>query len=276
MIVDGKKIAEALLKTYAQEVKELRRKPVLGILLTEENSIVRRFITAKKAYAERIGVTVHLETLSTESRLTEKALGSVLALARACDGLVVQLPLAPGIDGDLIWKLLPMPRDVDVLGITAYELYAENRLPIMPPVVAAMKEVLMAYNISLRGKRVAIVGEGRLVGKPASVWVRREGGLLDVITLETLDKTERLQEAEIIILGAGSPGLLRVEDISEEVVVLDAGTSEEGGKLLGDADPRVAEKAALFTPTPGGLGPITVAMIFKNLLQLMALEHHER
>lgn len=270
MKIDGKHMADMLLANFAEEIKTLPRAPVLGILLTEENPVVRKFILAKQAYATRIGVDVHFVSMKPLEG-NEQALAHVLELSRACDGLIIQLPLAHNLDGDTLFKLLPMERDVDVLGQTAYALYTENRLPIMPPVIAALKEVLTAHNVVLRGKRVVIVGEGRLVGKPAAVWVKREGGLLEIISKDTHNNETLLREADIIILGAGSPGMLLPEHIKEDAVVLDAGTSEEGGKLMGDADPGVAEKASLFTPTPGGIGPLTVAMIFKNLLRLMAL-----
>lgn len=270
MIIDGKKIADTILGICAEEIKTLPRAPVLGILLTEENPVVRKFITAKCTYAGRIGVSVELVSMKPLEG-TEAALSHVLALSRECDGLIIQLPLARSLESETMFKLLPMERDVDVLGETASHLFSENRLPIMPPVIGAMKEVLATHAVSMRGKRVAIVGTGRLVGKPALVWVEREGGIPDILSKETENNETRLHEADIIILGAGAPGFLLPEHIKEGAVVLDAGTSEEGGKLMGDADPRCAEKASLFTPTPGGIGPITVAMIFKNLLRLMAL-----
>ncbi len=273
MIIDGKKIADTILGACAEKIKNLPRAPVLGILLTEENPVVRKFITAKCSYAARIGVAVELVSMKPLEG-TEVALSHVLALSRECDGLIIQLPLAHGLEGETLFKLLPMERDVDVLGETAYALFSENRLPIMPPVIGAMKETLAIHDVSMRGKRVAIVGSGRLVGKPALVWVEREGGIPDVLSKETKDNEKHLREADIIILGAGAPGFLLPEHIKEGAVVLDAGTSEEGGKLIGDADPACAEKSSLFTPTPGGIGPITVAMIFKNLLRLSALREH--
>jgi methylenetetrahydrofolate dehydrogenase (NADP+)/methenyltetrahydrofolate cyclohydrolase len=140
---------------------------------------------------------------------------------------------------------------------------------VLPPVVAAIAYSAHAYGVSFNNKAVVVIGKGRLVGAPATVWATRQGG--KVVSLSNLDTKEpHLQTADIIILGAGVPALVSPSMIKNGVVIFDAGTSEEEGKLAGDADPSCASVASLITPVPGGIGPIAVALLFSNLYTLGA------
>jgi methylenetetrahydrofolate dehydrogenase (NADP+) / methenyltetrahydrofolate cyclohydrolase len=117
-------------------------------------------------------------------------------------------------------------------------------------------------------RHVVVVGSGKLVGLPASRWFMEQGSAVSVVTKDTADIAYYTKNADIIVLGAGVPRLLTPDMVKEGVVILDAGTSEDGGVLAGDADPACAEKASLFTPVPGGIGPITVAVLLRNLVEL--------
>ncbi len=138
---------------------------------------------------------------------------------------------------------------------------------VLPPVAGAVAEVLMRQGVDVAGKKVVVVGAGRLVGKPVAEMLKEMGGEVAVITT-TSGSLEELKTADVVVLGAGNPGFIKPEMLKQGVVLIDAGTSEAGGKLMGDADPACAEVASIFTPVPGGIGPIAVAMIFKNLLAL--------
>jgi methylenetetrahydrofolate dehydrogenase (NADP+) / methenyltetrahydrofolate cyclohydrolase len=113
-----------------------------------------------------------------------------------------------------------------------------------------------------------IVGRGRLVGMPAEIWCQKQGARVTVVTRETKDAGELIAQAQILILGAGQPGLITKDMVRPNVILFDAGTSEDGGVLKGDADPGCAAVASLFTPVPGGIGPITIAVLLRNLLSL--------
>jgi len=138
----------------------------------------------------------------------------------------------------------------------------------LPPVVGAIKELSKRQHVVFAGAKVVVVGEGRLVGKPAALWAKKQGAQVKVIHRNTERPEEILKTADIIISGAGDPGIIKPEMIKEGVVIFDAGTSEEGGVLKGDANPACADKATLFTPVPGGIGPITVAVLLRNLVNL--------
>ncbi|MDZ4226464.1 MAG: bifunctional 5,10-methylenetetrahydrofolate dehydrogenase/5,10-methenyltetrahydrofolate cyclohydrolase, partial [Patescibacteria group bacterium] len=181
------------------------------------------------------------------------------SLIKTCDGIIVQLP-HPNAD-ELIAKL-PPEKDVDAVGLPP----AGGAL-VHTPVAEAISEIFVRSGVAAAGKKAVVVGKGRLVGKPAAELLQSLGAHVTVLT-QTSGSLEELQDADIVVLGAGSPGLIGPDMIKEGVVLIDAGTSEAGGKLVGDAQPGCAHVASVFTPVPGGVGPIAVAMIFKNLLTL--------
>ena len=136
--------------------------------------------------------------------------------------------------------------------------------------VGAIAEICKRHHVEILGRNVAILGSGRLVGAPAEVWFRACGGRVSLFdkTTEISSMHACLREADIVVSGMGQAGYLKPEMLKEGVVLIDAGTSESRGVIVGDADPRCEEIARLFTPVPGGVGPLTVAMIFRNLITL--------
>ena len=130
-------------------------------------------------------------------------------------------------------------------------------------------EILERNNIQVKGKKVVILGRGRLVGKPFAICMKRLGAEIIQLNSTTGDPVPHLLTADIIATGIGKPHFIKPEMIREGAIILDGGTSEKDGKVVGDADPSCAEKCQIFTPTPGGIGPITVALLFRNLLNII-------
>jgi methylenetetrahydrofolate dehydrogenase (NADP+)/methenyltetrahydrofolate cyclohydrolase len=252
MIIDGKAIAEDIYAAIS-----VSRPLTLGIIVGATNQVTDSFVRIKEKAAGRLGVSL-IRSQIGEGASTEDAIGAVAILAGKTDGIIVQLPLAESIDTDAVLAAIPPEKDVD--GI--------SRAPIVrPPVAEAVGEILARTGVDPHGKRAAVVGSGRLVGMPVAALLTNLGADVQVITLG--DALAPLLDADIIVSGAGQPGLIRADSIKDGVVLIDAGTSESGGKVAGDADPACVEKAAVFTPVPGGVGPIAVAMIFKNLFRLV-------
>jgi methylenetetrahydrofolate dehydrogenase (NADP+)/methenyltetrahydrofolate cyclohydrolase len=139
---------------------------------------------------------------------------------------------------------------------------------VLPPVVGAIDEISKVYKLPWQAKQVIIFGEGRLVGAPAAEYAKQRGARIVIMNEFSQNVAEITKTADIIILGAGKPNLLTLDMVKEGVIVFDAGASEDGGLLVGDASPEVVNKASLFTPVPGGIGPVTVALLFRNLLDL--------
>ena len=268
MIVDGKRIAEKLKSELRTNLSNVRKKLVLGVLVVSETPAIRQFVSYKERCGEDIGVQVDVIKTSKSGLKTEDLLHEIIQTSKHRDGLILQLPIPSELDLDSALNLFPLSHDVDVLGNTAFTQYKEGVLPFHPPVVGACSAILKDANVSIAGKKVVVVGTGRLVGGPAAVWAERMGAYVTVANRSTADLGKVTREADVIISGTGVPGLITPEMVREGVTIIDAGSGELAGTVKGDVDELCAKKAALFTPTPGGVGPITVAKVFENLLTL--------
>jgi 5,10-methylene-tetrahydrofolate dehydrogenase/methenyl tetrahydrofolate cyclohydrolase len=257
MLVDGNAIAadiQASLKNHLEG-----RSLTLVVVQVGSDAASSKFIEKKREFGEKIGIEVKLQ-LFRDSVTEEELAGEIRTLAadEAVHGIVVQLPLPAHINTKAILNLVPSEKDPDALS---------ERPCVLPPVAAAVAEILQRYRVDVVGKRAIIVGRGRLVGVPVAQWL--DGAGAEVETFGRDDNiTMYTKTADIIIAGTGVPGLLKPDMIKDGVVLIDAGTSEAAGKLVGDIDPACAEKAYLYTPVPGGVGPVTVAKLFENLVTL--------
>jgi len=154
-----------------------------------------------------------------------------------------------------------VPADLDIDGLRRDSKF-------LAPVAMSVWKIFNFYQIDLAGKEIVVVGNGRLVGEPVVRMLIDENLSVTLVEKETDDKTMRtlIKNADVIISGVGVPGLITSDMIKEGVVLIDAGTSEQSGKLVGDIDPACADKASFVTPVPGGVGPVTVACLFENLI----------
>lgn len=204
-----------------------------------------------------------------ESATTEDVCLAVEDACAKATGVVVQLPLPPHINRAHVLKAVPLTHDVDGVG-SDYRLQSESGgQSVLSPVVGAIDAIAREHRVSFLDKKVLVVGNGLLVGLPASEYAREKGGTVTTVTKDATDTLAQVtKDADILILGSGVSGIISKDMIKEGVVIFDAGTSEDDGKLSGDANPDCSERASLFTPVPGGIGPVTVAILFQNLLIL--------
>ena len=257
MIIDGKGIAEKIYAELAEERARIARPVMLGILVGTNDSVIESFVRIKLRVAARLGVEIVREEIG-DGAVTAEAVAALARLADRVDGIIVQLPLPAQIDIDTLLVAIPPEKDVD--GISGAPR-------VRPPVAGAVAEILRCERIDVPGKHAVVVGSGRLVGRPCASLLKELGA--QVIVVNKGDALDPLKDADIAILGAGEPAFVKPEMLKKGVILIDAGTSEAGGKVIGDADPACALKASVFTPVPGGVGPIAVAMIFKNLFSLI-------
>jgi len=275
-ILDGKKVAGDILSEVRQDVvgKSLR----LVVIQVGENLVSQTYITEKKKIGEDIGVQVDVHEFPSAIEQQElqdevRRIGEDAQVA----GLIVQLPLPEHLIMKEVLDVIPIEKDVDVLSSAAFDEFSHGTLPVLPPTVAAVQALLSAYGIELQEKEVVLVGSGRLVGLPLSIWLQNKGISLQVANKDTKDIRSLTKEADIVISGVGKKNLITGDMIKVGAVVIDAGTSVEEGpstplgvkKTSGDVDfESVSQKASYITPVPGGVGPLTVACLFKNLLTL--------
>lgn len=263
MILSGKTIANDICEALAPEYAKLSQRARLGIVVVGEDPVIASFVRIKERAARRLGVAF-VKMQLPESATTEEVLAAVEETARACDAVIPQLPMPKQIDFEKVLAAIPPKKDVDAIN-PATPL--DKRL-VREPVALAVLELLDRGGVDVRGKRTVVVGAGRLVGAPAARMLRERGADVHVVT-RTEGSLDDLKTADIVVAGTGVSGLIKPDMVKEGVALVDAGTSELGKKVVGDADPACAQKAGVFSPVPGGVGPVAVAMIYKNLLTLI-------
>lgn len=261
MVIDGKAIAAELLADAAQKAAELPTRPVLAIVTCAPNFATRSYLALKQRKATEAGVLVTVHELP-ETVTTEEVVRVVAEQVSGAHGVVVQLPLPVHIDRESVLAAIPVTHDPDGFW------YGKNEASCLSPVVVAIKTIGEKAGVVWGGRRAVVVGSGRLVGAPAAHFLAQSGAVVEVVTADTVGAHELIAQADILVTGVGKPGLVTASMVKNGVVVFDAGTSEEGGVLRGDVDPAVAEKASVFTPVPGGIGPITVAALLANTVTL--------
>ena len=267
MIIDGNKLQEEIL----DELKQERRgfgKLALAAVLVGENKEGETFLKAKEKVAKELNVEFRLyrfeETISREK--LRDSLNQIVR-AKTNTGVILQLPLPEKFNAQYFLNAIVPEKDVDMLSSRSLgDFYSHStssgnagKEEILPPSVATAKFIFEKNNIEVKGKMTVVFGFGKLVGQPISFWLVKHGATVTVIDMYEKNPERFSKEADIIISGVGIKNLVTAEMIKRGAVVIDFG---------GDVNQRVADKALLFTPTPGGTGPILVAMIFKNLLTL--------
>lgn len=266
MIVDGKKLAERAFEELGVAVRALPRAPRLRVIVVGENLVTKSYVRIKEKKAAKVGIVYTVESLPKD--VSPEVLKSAINSSDA-DAVVLQMPLPVHIDTDSILKHIPENKDADVMSPVAMEHFAAgDSTALMPPVVFAVAQSLADFNVNIQNMRALVVGNGRLVGQPVVAWLRLQGIRTQVVTRSCGDMSRELAQSDLVISGAGVPNLIKVDDIREGAVLIDAGTSESGGIIVGDIDPRCKEKASVFTPVPGGIGPLTIAGLLKNVAEL--------
>ena len=257
MMVDGRAIATGVLARAKARAEKLPRVLQVVALVGEETPATKSYLKIKERAAGLAGCAFQT-----------RALGADVSDA---DAVIVQLPVPAGMNRDAILNAIPPEKDADVLSRAAREKFERGDADaLLPPVVGAVAEIFKMHGVRPEGKRAAVLGRGFLVGEPAAAWLAQQGAQVTVLDIDT-PRTKfsvALRAADIIISGIGSPHFIKPELVAEGVVLVDAGTSELGGKLAGDADPACTHVSSLFTPVPGGVGPIAVAKLFENAVLL--------
>jgi len=269
-ILDGKKISQGILENLKKEIKRRRLKLKLAIILIGDNPISEIFIKLKKRACEFIGVDCELfkfpATISY-SELEEKIKKIVEDPANS--GILIQLPIPKKFNSQKILNLVSPEKDIDVLSEKSLGKFYGGTLSILPPVVGAVRYFLMKYKISPKGKNVVLVGAGKLVGFPLTLWLFKEKATVSVVNEFTKNISQITQKADIIVSGVGSPGIITGKIVRRGVIIIDAGSGWKKGKIAGDVDFKgVSKKASYISPIPGGVGPMTIACLLENLVKL--------
>lgn len=270
IILDGKKLSQKILEEVKQEIAALEQKLRLAVVVVGNDPVVTKFIAQKRKAADEVGIDVRVypfeESITTNE--LRKRMNEIVHEERNT-GVIVQLPLPAHINPQYILNSVTAEKDVDVLSARSIGNFAVGKSPIMPPIAGAVKALFEEYKIDYKNKYLVILGAGNLVGKPTALWLLNEKATFSIVCSSTKNPKEFLQNADIIISGIGKPKFITGDLVKDGVAVIDAGTSESEGKVVGDVDfDSVAPKCSFITPVPGGVGPVTVAMLLKNLITL--------
>jgi methylenetetrahydrofolate dehydrogenase (NADP+)/methenyltetrahydrofolate cyclohydrolase len=273
IIVDGRSIAREIEMSLQKRALALRERgivPRLEILSFGNHAATLSFLKVKRKVAERIGVELGVHNLP-DSTLESVARDILTLLVRSgAHGVVVQLPLPSNIEKRSFLELVPEELDVDCINPQSLSALSQGVSAHVSPVARAVEEIFSRHAIELADKRIAIVGEGDLVGKPVAHLLKGKGFSYEVFNSRSDLST--LNTFDVLVTGIGKPGCIREEHVYRGAILIDAGTSEDGGVIAGDVDKGAYERAHLVTPVPGGVGPITVVKLFDNLLT--AAERH--
>lgn len=257
-LIDGKKISQQILEGLRQKIKSQSLTPKLAIILVGEDPASLTYVNQKKKRGNEIGVVVEIHSLSQDSIQSEVgALIQQLNSDRSVHGIIVQLPLPSHLDKGVLLNLITPQKDVDGLG--------ENS-PFKPATPLGIMELLKRSGVEVSGKKVVVMGQSELVGKPVSKLLEEAGGLVEVVDVNTLHPELIIKKAEILVVAIGQAMFVKKEMVKNGVVVIDVGTNQTEAGLVGDVDPEVSSLASKMTPVPGGVGPMTVVMLLKNVI----------
>lgn len=270
MILDGKLVREEILNKIKEKIKTEALEIKLAIILVGDDEASKIYIKNKEKYCNYVGIktTKYLFAGNTsENEIIE--LIQRLNNDTSVTGIILQSPVPKQIDFDKVTNLIDSNKDVD--GFTKeniYNLYL-GRKTILPCTVKGIIKLLEYYNIPIEGQDIVIIGRGNIVGHPLSLALQNKNATVSVLHTHTKDLEKFTKEADILISAAGCAHLVKDYMVKKNAVVIDVGVSRKGDKIVGDVDfENVKNIASAITPNPGGVGPMTVAMIIDNLVEL--------
>ena len=283
IILDGRKTSNDIKDEIAESVKEIvasgSRAPHLAAVIVGEDGASLTYVGSKVRACERVGfdsTLVKLPETTSEQELLDKV--NELNNDQNIDGYIVQLPLPSHIDSQKILMAVDPAKDVDGFHPTNFGKMALNLPTFISATPYGIMELLERYNVDTQGKHTMVIGRSDIVGRPVSILMSRKSNPGNsTVTLahsRTQNIAELTKQADIVISALGSPDFVKADMVKDGVVVVDVGItrvkdeSEKGYKIVGDVDyENVSKKASYITPVPGGVGPMTIAMLLKNTLQ---------
>jgi methylenetetrahydrofolate dehydrogenase (NADP+)/methenyltetrahydrofolate cyclohydrolase len=269
-ILDGKKMAAEIREGLKREVGELAKKgttPTLALVTASDDEAALAYVRSIIKAADAVGIKTKNVELSPGATFLEisEALKD-LAKDKSVHGIILQTPLPAGIDADELRVLIPVAKDIDGANpLSAGRLV--SGLPTFAPATAvAVMDMLKEYKIPLQGQRTVMVGRSRVVGKPLAHLLLDANATVTICHSKTKGLDKVAQEADVLIIAIGKPNFIDAKYVKKDAVVIDVGTNvNPAGKLVGDVDAKsVNTKAGALSPVPGGVGPVTTAILLKH------------
>ncbi|MEI6092853.1 MAG: bifunctional 5,10-methylenetetrahydrofolate dehydrogenase/5,10-methenyltetrahydrofolate cyclohydrolase [bacterium] len=276
LLIDGKKVSQDIIEEIRSESETLGIKPGLVVVLVGEDPASAVYVRNKERACEKAGF--YHKTYRLPSNTTQDQLLAVIKdIDRDCNvhGLIVQLPLPKHINEELIINSIPEGKDVDCfhpsnVGRLMTKKKGDSPLLVAPCTPAGILELLDRYKITISGKNVAIVGRSNIVGKPMALMMLNRDATVTICHSKTKDLSSVLKQADIVIAAVGVARLIKADMLKTGCTVIDVGMNRlDTGELVGDVDfEGVKNNVSAITPVPGGVGPMTIAMLLKNTLMM--------
>jgi len=276
-LLEGKPLAEKIKEEIRQQVSSLNRKPVLASIQAGDNTGAEAYAKSQKKTAEGLGINYQFHKLAqdtTESAFIEFI--KELNADKTVNGIIIQMPLPAQIDYKKISQYIQPDKDVEGMHPVNIGKIVFGKAMILPCTPAAVMELLKETGLDLYGKEVVVVGHSEIVGKPLALLLLDKFATTTVCHIGT-SKAGKLEAhvkaAEVLIVAVGKAGLIKGEWVKEGAIVIDVGINRVGEKIVGDVEFEAAEKRASFiTPVPGGVGPLTVTMLMRNVVEAAKLQ----
>lgn len=269
--IDGKAFSQVILEKIREEHNQLKEKygkqAGLAVVIVGNNPASQVYVRNKIKACENVGF--YSENIELDENISEKELLQEIDKLNKNDrinGILVQLPLPSHINELKIINSISPEKDVDGFHVANIgKMVIGDETGFLSCTPYGIMQLLEEYKIEIAGKDAVIIGRSNIVGKPMALMLIQEGATVQVCNSRTKDLRKKLNDADIIIVAAGVPKLLKKEDVKEGAVVIDVGINRVDGKICGDVDyEEVAERASYITPVPGGVGPMTIASLIKN------------
>lgn len=269
--IDGKAFSQVILEKIREEHNQLKEKygkqAGLAVVIVGNNPASQVYVRNKMKACENVGF--YSENIELDENISEKELLQEIDKLNKNDrinGILVQLPLPSHINELKIIDSISPEKDVDGFHIANIgKMVIGDETGFLSCTPYGIIQLLEEYKIEIAGKDAVIIGRSNIVGKPMALMLIQKGATVQVCNSRTKDLRKKLNDADIIIVAAGVPKLLKKEDVKEGAVVIDVGINRVDGKICGDVDyEEVAERASYITPVPGGVGPMTIASLIKN------------
>ena len=272
-IIDGKKLSERFLENIKKKVKESDKKPGLAIIIVGDNPASQIYVGLKEKKSKELGFYCERHDLSkdiSEGELLSKV--DELNQKKEIHGIVVQLPLPKHIDEHMIIDSVLPHKDVDgFTPLSLGNLVNDNNM-LVPATARACIELIKSTGVEIKGKNAVIVGRSKIVGKPVSLLLLQEHATVTICHSRTKDLAEHTKNADILVAAVGKAKLVKKDMVKKGAVVIDVGINRTSQGIAGDVDfEAVKEVVGHITPVPGGVGPMTIAMLLENTLKAMEI-----
>lgn len=270
MKIDGREIAKNILKEVKLEVSKLKFSPVFCDVLVGNDLVQTQYVKMKALAAMRVGIKFRPANFNANIT-TDELILEVQKISKELNmsGVIVQLPLPNHIDTQAVLNAIDARVDVDCIGQTNTDLFYSGKKFLQYPTAEAVINILDSLNLDLSKKSFLVCGRGQLVGRPVKFLLEEQGYYCQVLHSQTKNPNALLKQADVIISAVGKTNFITGQLIKPGAIIIDAGTSELNGGVAGDVDLNsVLPVASMVSPVPGGVGPVTVAILLRNVLKV--------